>query len=115
MMNSLCKRSNRIDFVFDMCIDGSVKDSERVRRCNTNPMHLNELGRETKLPVSKDVFWGSSSNKTKLQDAVRCHILEEQNETTELVVSAVGVHGDMKHSKAVLNGCVREVPDSTCT
>lgn len=88
-----------------------MKDSERVRRRSENPIDVNEMGKETKLPVLKEAFWASSSNKAKLQEALRCNILEEQNDRTELVASVMGMKEGMNHCAAVLNGCARVLPN----
>ncbi len=40
MVKGLCSQASRIYFVFDTYIDGSVKDSERIRRCDTTPIDI---------------------------------------------------------------------------
>ena len=59
----LCSKYYHIDFVFDTYMDGSVKDSERTRRCSCSPINLNEVNAETQLPVIMDNFWASATNK----------------------------------------------------
>ena len=110
MIYDLSGRSNCIDFIFDIYLEKSVKDSERVRRSISNPIHVNEVGKEAKLPVSKDAFWASSENKSKLQEALHLQILGEQNEKTELVVSAVGEFENLKPCIANMNACSKGVP-----
>ena len=66
-----CKDSIQIDFVFYSYMNDSVKDSERIRRCNCSPVDLNQVSAETKLPVVMDAFLGSTTNKIKLQNLLR--------------------------------------------
>ena len=42
-IHGIPSNSNRIDFVFDTYIEGSIKDSERERRCKCSPIDLNEV------------------------------------------------------------------------
>ena len=90
-VQSISHNANRIDYVFDTYIDGSVKDSERARRCNSSPIDLNNVSPDTPLPVTMESFWASSMNKTKLQLLLRKYILDNPMEATGLVVSAIGL------------------------
>ena len=56
MAQRLCSRSNRIDFIFDIYVEGSVKDSERVRKCTCRPIDINVVSSEMQLSVSMDAF-----------------------------------------------------------
>ena len=55
----LCLNASRIDFVFDTYIEGSVKNSERLRRCECSPIDVNFLKEETLLPVDMGAFGAS--------------------------------------------------------
>lgn len=70
----LSSNSKRVDFVFDIYTEGSVKDSERPR-CGCSPIDLYGIGTGTQLPVTMDAFWASSANKSKLQKLLRQCIL----------------------------------------
>ena len=83
--------SNRIDFVFDTYIEGSIKDSERKRRCKCSLIDLNEVLPETPLPVTTEVFWAFSMNKTKLQELLRSFIMDKPVASMDTVGSAIGV------------------------
>ena len=54
----ISSNSNRVDFVFDTYFEGSIKDSERVRRCKCSPIYLNEVLPETPLPVTTEFYNG---------------------------------------------------------
>ncbi|MCG8430863.1 MAG: hypothetical protein MJA29_06805, partial [Candidatus Omnitrophica bacterium] len=57
----------RIDFVFDSYIQGSVKDSERECRSTRSPLIYTNISNDTKLPKEMDLFWPANANKAKLQ------------------------------------------------
>ena len=84
-----------IDFVFDTYIEGSVKDSERVRRTELQPIDINQLTAETPLPKEMGSFWSSITNKHKLQLLLRQHIASnEQLKKIDIVLSECGIDGD---------------------
>jgi hypothetical protein len=56
MVLRLCIGASRIDFVFDTYVDGSVKDSERSRRCTTQAIEILNLNEETLLPIDMNTF-----------------------------------------------------------
>lgn len=59
MVQSVCKNVNRIEFVFDSYVVGTVKVTERIRRANVRPIEINMITEETPLPVNIDTFWPS--------------------------------------------------------
>ena len=96
-LDNLCKNANRIDFVFDAYLDGSVKDSERARRSEKPPIEINSIDFETPLPTDMDTFWGSASNKRKLQDFYRKWLVANAKikwANTQIVLSGTGI-GDV--------------------
>ena len=99
MIIKLCPNANRIDFVFDSYIEGSVKDSERKRRCQYMPIEVNNLKLDTPLPVEMGTFWASSNNKSKLQKLLKKYLMttvHDQNPNLELVLS--GAYGEVEIS-----------------
>ena len=60
-------------------------------------------------------FWGSGSNKSKLQQLIRQILLEKQDivPSKHIVVSAIGVTGktQMQKSTMVVNGIERREPE----
>ena len=66
-MDKLCINATFIHFVFDSHLDGSVKDSERMRRSKTLAVELTNIDPETLLPLDFESFRGSNENKKKLQ------------------------------------------------
>ena len=72
------QETDRIDFVFDSYMEGSIKDSERRRRQKVAAIDLNDIENSTPLPVEMDRFWGSSNNKLKLQMLIHTEVLEQE-------------------------------------
>ena len=112
----ICKEPERIDFVFDTYLEGSVKDSERLRRQEDMPIEINNLTSETPLPVKMPAFWGSSANKTKFQNELRdviSHSAQNMLPLGEVVLSATGIAGktEMQPGKSIKNGYVILMPD----
>ena len=64
---NISKNASRIDMVFDTYIEGSVKDSERLRRSKVSPIEISKVKSDTPLPTDMDRFWSSCANKIKLQ------------------------------------------------
>ena len=93
----LCPNAQRIDFIFDTYIEGSVKDSERIHRsAKCRPIEINQIKSDTQLPVDMAAFWASPSNKVKLLIFLRLHIIEcasQKFENTNVVVSGSGITG----------------------
>ena len=92
---SLCRHASRIDFVFDSYIEGSVKDSERLRRSDHKPIEIANLTLLTPMPKDLTTFWSSNSNKMKLQLLLRNYIIENE----ELKMSGI---------QFVLSGCTSD-------
>lgn len=107
----ICRYSDRTDFVFDTYIDGSVKESERIRRYSCTPIDLNEVNAETQLPVHVNSFWPSAINKARLQGLLRDNIIENPKPMKKVVVSSMGLSSDSKPCKAIHNTCSTAVPE----
>lgn len=104
----LSRNSKRVDFIFDTYIEGSVKDSERTRRCSSSPIDLYGIGTGTQLPVTMDAFWASSANKSKLQKLLQQCILTKLKPMTDTVVSSIGRPPEIEPCLAIFNG--KETP-----
>ena len=64
----LLDNSKRIDIVFDLYIDSSIKGNERVRRKQSvQPIITTIYNKDQKLPVTMESFWVSSTSKEQLQ------------------------------------------------
>ena len=66
----------RLDLVFDSCVDGSIKDSERNRRQVKTLLAKIYIHYDTPLPVEMDSFWSSSNNKLKLQMLLHTQVIQ---------------------------------------
>ena len=64
--------AGRVDIVYyDSYIQNSIKESERVRRSEVQPIDIVDLGLESIMPVDLKSFWSSTSNKQQLQTISR--------------------------------------------
>ena len=65
--DKLSSESNRLDIIFDIYLNNSIKQQERDRRTKSAATEtiISEVKQD--LPVDLDSFWGSSSNKMQLQ------------------------------------------------
>ena len=67
--SSLSKGCFRIDIVFDTYLRHSIKQGERNRRSELDPIETNITSVKQQLPVEMDRFWPSSENKMKFQQS----------------------------------------------
>ena len=65
--SSLSKGSTRIDIVFDLYPQQSIKQGERNQRRKLEPIETNISTIKQQLPVEMDRFWSSSDSKVKFQ------------------------------------------------
>ena len=63
----LSTTSQRIDIIFDLYLDRSIKQGERNRRSKEGVVETTILQLNQALPVEMEKFWGSSSNKMQLE------------------------------------------------
>ena len=80
--------------MFDTYAEGSIKDSERVRRTAQRAIDILNISEDTVLSVKMNTFWSSLSNKTKLQLFVRTLIIVKGTgifPDTRLILSWIGV------------------------
>ena len=56
MVSKLCQNAYLIDFIFDTHLVGSVKDLERRSRCSKQAIEVNNITKDTILPVHMDTF-----------------------------------------------------------
>ena len=69
IFEQLSKQCMRIDIVFDLYLNNSVKGYERLRRSKVDSIETLILRYDQQLPVDIDRFWSSNKNKTNLQKA----------------------------------------------
>ena len=65
--DSISRKSNRIDIVFDLYLENSIKEQERSRRGCENANETIITSFKQSLPVDLDSFWASADNKVQLQ------------------------------------------------
>ncbi len=63
----LSKECNRIDIIFDLYLQQSIKQLERDRRSNHKAINTFINRNDQPLPVDMDSFWASPDNKVRLQ------------------------------------------------
>ena len=109
--------TDRIDFVFDSYMEGSIKDSERRRRQTVAAIDLNDIENSTPLPVEMDRFWGSSNNKLKLEILLHTEVLEEERKkssSVQVIASSFSGTSLMVPCYSVENGLKSEIKE-LCT
>ena len=92
----LSKDAKRIDIIFDLYIDDSIKQFERNRRSKSESIETTIKRNDQPLPKELDKFWASNENKMKLQQHFIKYVLETYNE--EKVVYLGGSHLDKPSS-----------------
>ena len=92
-VDKLCLNAESIHLVFDTYCEGPVKDSERSRRNTTLAVEISAIDTETLFPADMTSFWGSNSNKEKLQMLIRNAIMPDptQLSTTKIFLSGIGI------------------------
>ena len=65
-VTSICYDSCYVHLVLDSYIEFSLKECERMRRCDVTPVDLVGMNAETLIPQQLDKFWASDKNKQKL-------------------------------------------------
>ena len=83
--NVISPQANWTDYVFDSPKDGSIKDSERMRRTDAEKPHIGlwEVKMHTPITKNMEYFWPLNENKTNLQvlmyDTIKQHASENEN------------------------------------
>ena len=106
---SLSKEAERVDVVFDLYQENSIKAGERNRRTKKDPVHMTISSSLTALPKDMDAFWSSIHNKNQLQKFFQAHVLQHQERLSRASVFLSGMIRE-KPLK-VQNGHVVKVPE----
>ena len=72
----LSKEAERVDIVFDLYQENSIKAGERIRRTKKDPVHMTISSSLTALPKDMDAFWASIHNKNQLQKFLQTYLLQ---------------------------------------
>ena len=99
--------------MFDSYVEGSIKESERIRRQDKAPIEMNSIHYDTPLPIEMDRFWPSSNNKLKLQMLLHTQAIKhgiETPSTVHVVASCFSGASDGATCKGVMNGESVEMP-----
>ena len=98
-------------FGFDSYKPGTIKDSERERRCTLTPIETaTSLSQETILPKAMDRFWPSTKNKLQLQSMLHKVAVSKAKEGYFAREVVVGIVAD-ETTVRVTNSGVDEVPE----
>ena len=73
---NIFQTSQRIDIVFDLYLDQSIKQGERNRQKNKGCIEITIKSANQTLPIEMDKFWESSSNKMQLEQIFISWVLE---------------------------------------
>ena len=63
----LSRGCSRLDIIFDLYIEQSIKEHERERRSKADGINTAINRRDQPLPVDMNRFWSSTTNKVRLQ------------------------------------------------
>ena len=109
MILGICKNAYRIDFIFDSYIEGSVKDSERLRRTQKPPVLYSNITLESKLPRDMDSFWPSAANKAKLEQLMKGWLIGHftaESVDVHIVLSRIVGDETSTQTQSIRNGIV---------
>ena len=114
MLLAICKNATRIYLVFDSYKEGSVKDTERNRRSTMKPIEISMIADDTPLPVNKETFWASVSNKGKLQMFLRKGVIENAANMcpeVEIVFSCFSAQKMLLPCQSLSEGCLMSLSE----
>ena len=120
-MTGICHQYGRWDYIFNIYSGNpSVKDSERLRRCNVTPVALSAVEMATPHPKDMATFWPSNKNKEQLEKLIYRQLCDKsaQNYAEPTVVGQVcmdsndwkciKIHNGMEHDMPHLQSTVDE-------
>jgi len=114
MIFGVCKNASRIDFIFDSYIEGSVKDSERLRRTQKTPVLYSNIALESKLAKDMDSFWPSAANKVQMEQLIKGYLMDHFTaHPDDLLIVLSRIVGDetSTSTESIKNGDVFQHPD----
>ena len=113
----LSSSCNRIDIIFDVYKDQSVKSSERKRRATVEGIETIINTMEQTLPVEMDRFWSLPDNKTALQQTFIDWALRKA--VTDKLEKKLYLGGSHKENSdmciSFINGAIKEERLLQCT
>lgn len=103
-------KSERVDIVFDVYKEKSVKGFERSKRSRKQPVEYGAPNDSTPLPVDTDAYWASSKNKELLQSYFVDWISRKKDSVTASVLIYLGgvVKDGQPRCFTIKNGIVEE-------
>ena len=104
----ISKGCGRIDIVFDLYLEQSIKSSERLRRGKCDPIEVTVNQSEKPLPVEMERFWASQDNKMKLQQFFIKWILENYHGTRPIYLGGSHVD-DISKCLRCASGSIQEI------
>jgi len=67
MFSNLSTNCDRMDIIFDLYLQQSIKEDERNRRSKSDPIDTIISNLNQHLPVEMDRFWALLDNKMRFQ------------------------------------------------
>lgn len=110
---SLSKEAERVDIVFDVYQENSIKAGERLRRTKKDPIHMTISSSLTALPKDMDAFWSSIHNKKQLQKFFQTYVMQHQERLSRVTVFLSGMVEE--EALKIHNGHVTKVPELSST
>ena len=110
---TLAKDSARLDIVFDLYLDASIKQEEHLRRSKDKATEVKKFQLPSGATSYHGWFWASSSNKMQLQKiCIKCVI--DTYDGTEPVYLGGANDEDMTSCLKILNNEVSQQPLLKC-
>jgi hypothetical protein len=100
---SIFPSSQRIDIIFDLYLDQSIKQGERNRRSKEGCIEITIKTANQALPFEVDKFWGSSTNKMQLEQIFITWILENYSGSRPVFLGCANID-DITSCIVVSNG-----------
>ncbi|KAG8173414.1 hypothetical protein JTE90_021680 [Oedothorax gibbosus] len=75
-------------------VEHSLKEGERERRRNVDPIELIKIEQDTPIPIQMDRFWSSCKNKEMLQSATATSFIEKAKMANFTTVLSGTITGD---------------------
>ena len=96
MILSICKNASRIDLIFDTFMEGSVKDTERLRRSKSKAIEFSKIREDTLLSVEMETFWESISNNAYVQSQAIPFVLNGMAQELQIILCQSAKNGKVE-------------------
>ena len=93
------QREKDYHIIFESCTEQSIKECERIQRCEAEPVEYINLEMTSSIPPVMESFWACSENKELLQLLAREFFIAKSKEVKEHII----LGGLIKQSDQILD------------